>query len=552
VFPPTAQARAGGIPKYRTSGPSIVVCKSDSRARIRRAFRGRGPKTTRLRNRRLATLKRCRFHDIQPAINAAKSGYRILLMPGIYKERASRRIPVGSYGSGPCAKDYVETESLANVLPPPAGPPSNDPPVRPDRNFLLGCPNAKYLVLVNGDPRREPTPMAPTNKPMCLQLCNLQIEGLGRRPEDVVISGDRRKVDVLRVDRANGIYLRNFTVENGWFNNVDVVEVDGFRISHIVARYGQDYGILTFTAVNGLYDHDVAYGNGDSGLYPGSTMKGCDVPDPNTYFTCEATGKPNFEGLPGRVGCQRYSIEIRDSESYGNTQGYSGTAGNSTWIHDTKFHHNAAGLSTDSFVPGHPGFPQECFKWENNEIYSNNVNVFSAERQQFCTEHPFETRDPKIVCPQFAVPVGTGVFMGGANRNLLRDNFIYDNWRQGVGLVGIPAILRSEYDPARQQDTSNGNQFIGNHMGRTRDGRAMPNGIDFGWDGQGVGNCWQGNAASGRPNDPASLPGCPGGSTSPLPTNPTYLVAQLPCTAWDPEKQHNPPGCDWFMTPAKP
>ncbi len=87
------------------------------------------------------------------------------------------------------------------------------------------------------------------------------------------------------MDRAWGIYLRNFAVEQASFNNVDLVEVNGFRISKVVARYGQDYGILSFTSTNGLYDHVEAYGNGDSGIYPGSTEKGCPV-DPNAYGLC--------------------------------------------------------------------------------------------------------------------------------------------------------------------------------------------------------------------------------------------------------------------------
>ena len=99
---------------------------------------------------------------------------------------------------------------------------------------------------------------------------------------------------MLRIDRADGIYLRNFTVEQGAFNDIDLVEVDGFRVSKVVARYAQNYGVLSFTATHGLYDHDVAYGNGDSGLYPGSTMKGCSTdggidPDTDVYGTCEAT-----------------------------------------------------------------------------------------------------------------------------------------------------------------------------------------------------------------------------------------------------------------------
>jgi Periplasmic copper-binding protein (NosD) len=539
---PTAFPVANGvpprepIPAYRSRGPSNVVCKADSNRRVKQLFKN----DKRLLKARLRTLKRCRFHDIQPAIDAAKSRYRILLMPGVYREMPSREQPTGAYHDGPCPNDYALTEGFTNTAPPPAGPRSNDPPVRPNRNFQVKCPNAKNLIEVVGDPRPETDDQHPM-VPKCLQLCDLQIEGLGKDPEDVLIEGDRKKMDVLRVDRAWGIYLRNFAVEQGAFNNIDLVEVNGFRISKIVARYGQNYGVLSFTSVNGLYDHVTAYGNGDSGIYPGSTEKGCDI-QPNAYGTCE------------QKGCQRYSIEIRDSDSYGNTLGYSGTAGNSTYVHDNRFHDNATGLSTDSFAQGHPGMPQECVKWEHNEIYSNNANFFTAERQDYCGKTPFPLRKRELVCPQFQTPVGTGVIIAGGNRDLLRGNAFYDNWRYGVLLFGVPASLRGDRDPAHQQDTSNGNRFVSNSMGRSPAGTSAPNGLDFAWDGQGAGNCWENNASmsgDAHQSDPAELPACPGSTVS-SPPNPAFLAPLVPCAAWDPKKQPMPPGCDWFTTPQKP
>lgn len=545
---PTAFPIANGVPPkqdvptYRSRGPSVVVCKPDSGTRLKAMFKG----DKRVLKSRLKTLKRCKFRDIQAAIDKAKSGYRVLIMPGVYEEIPSRQVQFGSYHDGPCANDYALTEGFRQDQPPPVGPRSNDPPVRPNRNFQVKCPNSRNLISVVGDPRPEPDDQHPLT-PQCTQLCNLQIAGLGKEPADVLIRGDRKKQDVLRIDRANGVYLRNFTVEQAAFNDVDLVELSGFRISKVVARYAQDYGILSFTAVNGLYDHDVAYGNGDSGLYPGSTEKGCDI-DPNSYGTCNQLTPGDVQG-----GCQRYSIEIRDSESYGNTLGYSGTAGNSTYVHDNKFHDNATGLSTDSFAQGHPGMPQECVKWEHNEIYSNNNNIFSQDNQKKCGETPFPLRPREQVCPQFQTAVGTGILIGGGNRNLIRENHIYDNWRWGVLLIGVPAAIRNDNDPAHQNDTSSGNRFLGNAMGQTAAGAASPNGLDFKWDSQGAGNCWDGNTSSGagHTSDPASLPGCPG---SPVlqPSNPAVLGPLVPCTAWDPKNDPDPVGCDWFVTPPKP
>ncbi len=539
---------AGSIPVYRSSGPSVVVCKPESRRLLNKIFK----QDRRVLRSRLKTLKRCRFRDIQPAVNAAKTGFRVLIMPGVYEELPSRMVPTGSYQDGStCGNDYVVTEGFTNSAPPPSGPRSNDPPVRPDRNHQVKCPNAKNLIQVVGDPSPEADPQRPS-LPKCVQKCNLQIAGLGKQPEDVLIRGDRKKTDVLRVDRAWGIYLRNFAVEQASFNNIDLVEVNGFRISKVVARYGQDYGILSFTSTNGLYDHVEAYGNGDSGIYPGSTQKGCPT-DPNAYGLCgDLQGADPLGG--GDRGCKTYSIEIRDSKSYGNVLGYSGTAANSTYVHDNEFSDNATGLSTDSFAAGHPGMPQECVKWENNRIHSNNANFFTEANQKNCAATPFVLRPKEQVCPQFQVPVGTGILIAGGNRNIIQKNHLFDNYRVGILLIGVPASLRGDNDPAHQQDTSNGNRFLGNVMGADPSGARRPNGQEFVWDSQGAGNCFEGNqmkSGAGHGSEPKALPACPGSPVQ-QPTNLAVIGPMLSCAAWDPMNMTNPPGCTWFTTPPKP
>src|ERR1043165_8432096 len=78
----------GAVPKRDTSRPDLVVCKSGSKARIKKQFKGRARKA------RLKLAKRCRFQDIQAAVDVAKSGDRIAVMPGLYKELPSRAVPV--------------------------------------------------------------------------------------------------------------------------------------------------------------------------------------------------------------------------------------------------------------------------------------------------------------------------------------------------------------------------------------------------------------------------------------------------------------------------
>src|SRR3954452_19067139 len=161
----------GKVPVHRTSGPSNVVCKASSGKVLRKEFKGKALR------KRLAMLNRCAFHDIQAAINKAKSGYRILILPGVYKEQPSRRVPFGAPGQPPCKDDYVTVEEGYGDAPPPAGPRSNDLPERANRNYAIKCPNSKNLIAVIGDTREEKSPSNPT-VPVCVQLCNLQIEGM--------------------------------------------------------------------------------------------------------------------------------------------------------------------------------------------------------------------------------------------------------------------------------------------------------------------------------------------------------------------------------------
>ena len=70
----------------------LIVCKSNSRKLIRKIFKGK--KQARKRRIRLRQFKKCRFRHIQSAVNRAKTNDRIQIMPGVYREEPSRKIPV--------------------------------------------------------------------------------------------------------------------------------------------------------------------------------------------------------------------------------------------------------------------------------------------------------------------------------------------------------------------------------------------------------------------------------------------------------------------------
>ncbi len=493
---------AGSVPKRDTSRAEHIVCRPDSAKRIRRSF---GPKKERAR---LRMLKRCRFRNIQAAVDAASSGDRIAVMPGRYLEKPSRRIPVLDPACS--AEKYWES----------SGDNHQEDGRVPTFALQHDCPNARNLIAIIGDSLDEDR--------TCDLKCDLTLEGMGRRPRDVLVVGDRRKPDVIRADRADGFQLRNMAFEQGAYNNVNVVETNGFFLNKLVSRYASHYGVLSFTSDNGVYQKIEAYGSGDSGVYPGS--------GPERH-------------------CQDYGIEVRRVNSYGNTLASSGTAGNGTWTHHNNFHDNAAGIANDSFAPGHPGMPQDCSKWTDNRIYSNNVNLFEDDNEAYCNSTPFEKRRKTVVCPVFQVVVGTGLMFYGVNDNIVARNYIYDQHRNGIRQFAVPAPARGEYDPAKAYDTSHGNRYIDNTFGVRPDGTRDPNGLDVYWDEQGLRNCWQDNrTAPGTSvtSDPASLPTCESGGSINLIGNDAKLAQDLPCITWHPRDNPDPPGCTWFTTPADP
>ncbi|MBI5106657.1 MAG: hypothetical protein HZB46_17025 [Solirubrobacterales bacterium] len=503
--------RKGKVPVYRSRGPSLVVCKPDSRKRILRL------PSKKLRTKNLKLLKRCRYRHVQQAVDAARSGDRILLLPGIYREEPSLKAP----SPDPRCKDmYVEPES------PEAGSGAmlldsgglQKPARAHSYDYEYTCPNDGNLIAIMGDDPKDPDRE-------CDQKCNLQIEGTARR-RDVWIKGNGTKLNLIKADRADGIFLKGFSTEYSDFNNIYVLETNGFRFDDIFTDKSREYGFLSFASDNGLYENLEATHAGDSGIYPGSGPEG---------------------------HCQRYGIEIRNVDSHHNALGSSGTAGNGTWIHDSRFHHNSIGMVMDSFAPGHPGQPQDCSKVENNLIYSNNQDYFNAERDEYCKK-PWLERDPTKTCPTFQVPVGTGILFAGGNGNIVRGNRIWDNWRGAFELFYVPATFRGENDPTMTFDTSNRNQYTGNVLGYDPSGNVDHNGRMVLWDEEGQGNCWSDNKVAPGPSaesDPATLPACP--NDGPFsPGNPVKLLSHASCATWNPNDNTDPPGCDWFVLPPEP
>ena len=400
--------------------------------------------------------------------------------------------------------------------------------------YQRDCPNVQNLIAITGDDDDADR--------RCDDKCNLQIEGTGRkRPSDVQVVGGGyglkpgAKLNVFRADRADGVFLRNFLVQYSDFNNVYVIETNGFRAGHVSRAGAASTGSSPSPRTTALYNHVTAYGSGDSGIYPGSGPEG---------------------------HCERYGIEIRYSESYGNTIGWSGTAGNGVYTHDSNFHHNSTGITMDSFSGGHPGMPQDCSKWESNRIYSNNNDLFNARRDEYCKDTPNEQRDPRKVCPTFQVPVGTGILTGGGNGNIFRSNWIYDNWRRGTMLFWVPGELRGD-DPTGQsapvehvRDLPREPGTSATAMGIRPDGTPRPErrGLLVGRGGprQLLVRTTAARGGGAFTSDPMTLFACPSGSPNTHRQRRPSRRELFPCATWDPKTNTDPVGCDWFTRPPEP
>jgi hypothetical protein len=556
---PTPRSLASAV----SSSTTLVVCQRDSLQRAQRSIadaqssgyilRPTLPRQKISSSQASALLdlnkrffQRCHFRSIQEAVNQSGNNGRVVIMPGLYTEPQSRSAPTHDasctqYG---ITNDRNQTGALSY-------------------KWQFYCPNDQNLIAVLG---RAPGATDPPNPPLedrhgipdlgpCIR-CNLQIEGSGPSPDDVVIdagrfqSGDAAPIgaakDVgIRADRADGIVIRNLKVRHAAEHDIYVLETDGYLLDRFKTFYGGEYGVLTFVEDHGLMQNCEAAGNGDSGLYPGAGADSGNQRDPSIY--------PQF----------RYSQEMRFCDSHHNSSGYSGTDGNATHVHHNNFYDNALGFTTDVFTaPGHPGFPQDSDLIERNNFYSNNFNPYVAGSD---------------VVPSVPVPVGTGLWIAGGNDNIVRNNYFYDNWRRGTmvfavpdqvvcGPAGIDPTLLAGCNPAAAPpSTSYRNQFYGNVMGRSPAGQVLPNGTgdvttgrtDFWWDQYlgNTGNCWHDNtgkdgSAGGVTSTPPSplLPSaCDSSSIGTV--GPQQEPELLNCLA---DIEFKTASCPWFTTPSKP
>lgn len=526
--------------------------------------------------------ERCKFNSVQDAINRAGNNDRVVVMPGRYTEQDSRREPIND----PRCADLTQVDTSGRET--------------PSYEYQVTCPHDQNLLYVKGrEVGKTPPPEPPLNDRHgipdlgpCVQ-CNLQVEGSGPRSVDVVIDaakrGDKRgpeskpgepmKDVVFRADRADGIVIANMTLKGGGEHGFYTEETDGYLLNKVNVFWNLDYGNLSFTADHGMFKNCDGMGAGDAVWYPGATPE-----------TGEQADKSVYPDAP------RINTTIKKCDMRGSALGYSGSMGNAVRITKSDIYGNGVGIASDSIsASGHPGFPSDSMQIDNNNIFSNNLNLYEGDRG---------------LKPLVGVPVGTGILWPGMNNGQVHDNHIFDNWRYGAMLFAIPDVLvtpENEVQPGMScetgtpvedpqdnsgQSTSCGNRFYDNNLGvappnwkppvgypgdlfkapsRKAATGPMPNGLDWWWDEMPVntGNCWFGNTGpdgtaasveSDPPvgpapgvNEPGTLPDhCPSSIGNPA-TYPVKVGQLIECSTWERGDQDDDFAvCDWFETPPRP
>jgi len=550
--------------KIRPSQPTIKLTKKQVRdyTRINKKLR-----------------KKCRYKSVQKAVNASGNNDRVVIMPGVYTEPESRR---GRTNDPKCNPSMIQKDA--------SGSPT------PSYRYQVECPNDQNLIYVQGRALAGPPPAAPRSNRQgipgqelgrCVR-CNLQIEGSGPKPTDVILDAGKgyaagqqmrspsakpsgwAKHVVLRVDRGDGFVGRNFLTRGGLEFGFYTEETDGILLDRTKFYWSADYGHLSFTTDHHILQNCDAFGAGDAALYPGAAPE---------------TGSQATKFYPD---APRPNTVVRLCDMRGSQLGYSGSMGNAVRITNNHIYGNGGGIASDTLsAAGHPGFPADSSQIDNNYIYSNNLNLYKP--------------NPPVK-PLVTTPVGTGIIYAGMNDARVHDNWIFDNWRDGVMLLAVPDALvnggGAEGDvfpgvscpTAPGLSTSCGNRFYNNKMGQVPPGfkfprevdqfdtprsrqsqKRMPNGNDFWWDefSGNTKNCWFGNTGpdgtqasvtgpgqAGRvaAMPPALLPSCSGGSSpgSSLGLGDVAKTQYLVDCSNGPDKDTDPLACDWWSSPPKP
>jgi plastocyanin len=205
----------------------------------------------------------------------------------------------------------------------------------------------------------------------------------------VIIDGEHERTMAINVQAANGVAVENLTARNATGNGIYWTSLEGFRGSYLTAYNNGIYGIYSYDASDGLFEHSYASGSQDAGFYIGQ----CDPCD----------------SIITNVIAER------------NALGYSGTNSSHVYLVDSVWRHNIAGIVPNTLDS------QRLPPFGNVTIVGNLI-------------HDNDSREAPVFGSYWPA-FGNGVVLAGGMDSLVERNRIVNHERGGVAV--IPNLSRN-------------------------------------------------------------------------------------------------------------
>ncbi|MFC3493423.1 right-handed parallel beta-helix repeat-containing protein [Glycomyces rhizosphaerae] len=325
---------------------------------------------------------------------------------------------------------------------------------------------------------------------------DLQIEGLGDTPEDVLLTARFAADTVLEARDASMLYLKGFTVGQARENGLLLSGVEGAAVESVAAVQSGAYGLRV----------------ADS---PTVSLTGCRAEAADT----------------AGIAIEDSTATVDACEATGNLVGIHASGDHDITLTANRVHGNTTGI----VVTG--AFEKGPLSAEANRLYDNNTDHYANLGTAACTDGPAARAwDEAILCPGLTVPSGVGILVAGGVNGTYEANRIWNQQTAAIAIWGTPGL----------QDGlgSDGNRFADDTFGLRDDGQRQRNRLDLWWDGIGADNCFE-EPNLGR-TSPAVLPGCGVvDQTSRVYGDPLRALKHWQCGIGD-ASAGVPEGCDWF------
>ena len=233
------------------------------------------------------------------------------------------------------------------------------------------------------------------NEAVVIETDNIVIRGVDRN--ETILDGefDETLPNGINVF-SNGVAVENLTVRNYVNNGVfftgsydDDFILTGYRASYITAHNNGDYGVYSFNATEGLFEHIYGSGHPDSAIYVGQ--------------------------------CQPCNAIVTNVIGENNALGYSGTnAGGNLWIVNNEFSNNRVGMVPNTL--------------SSEELAPQRGGVFAGN---YAHDNGNEATPRKG--GDWDLAFGVGIVIAGGNDNLVAKNLVTDNTNGGIAVSFFPS-----------------------------------------------------------------------------------------------------------------